>query len=166
LLAPANLGALLVIAGMWQVLFFITWNGWPFSRVKNVPGRLLSGNAVVIASAVLTYLAADAARVSAVQMIALAGSFIAAALVTGLLFDGWLPGSPPPSRRRPAALALDLTLAAVLYGAVNAYADQLHWTNAHPTEWVAHVMLNAIALSVILHVAIGRRWPFGSPGIR
>jgi hypothetical protein len=61
LLAPANLGALLVIAGMWQVLFFITWNGWPFSRVKNVPGRLLSGNAVVIASAVLTSLAADAA---------------------------------------------------------------------------------------------------------
>jgi hypothetical protein len=100
------------------------------------------------------------------SLLALAGSFIAAALVTGLLFDGWLPGSPPPSWRRPATVALDLTLAAVLYAAVKAYADQLHWTNAHPTEWVAHVMLNAIALSVILHVAIGRRWPFDARRIR
>jgi hypothetical protein len=165
-LAPAKLGALLVIAGMWQVLFFIAWNGWPFSRLRNVPGRLFAGNAVVIAAAVLTYLAADAAGVSAVQMIALAGAFIAAALVIGLLFDGWLPGSPRPSWSRPTTVALDLALAAVLYAVVNAYADQLHWTNAHPIEWVAHVMLNAIALSVVLHVAIGRRWPFDARGIR
>jgi hypothetical protein len=165
-LAPEKLGALLVIAGMWQVLFFITWNGWPFSRLRNVPGRLLAGNAAVIAAAILTYLAAGAAGVSAVEMIALAGSFIAAALVTGLLFDGWLPGSPRPSWSRPATVALDLVLAAVLYAAVNAYADNLHWTTAHPIEWVAHVMLNAIALSVILHVAIGRRWPFDALGIR
>jgi hypothetical protein len=49
---------------------------------------------------------------------------------------------------------------------VSAYAGHLHWTNVHPIEWVDHVMLNAIALSVILHVAIGRRWPFGVHGIR
>ena len=165
-LAPAKLGALFVIAGVWQVLFFITWNGWPFSRLKNTPARLLAGNAVVIAAAILTYLAADAAGVSPVKMIAVAGSFVAAALVTGLLFDGWLPGSPRPSWSRAATLALDLALATILYAVVNAYADHLHWTTAHPTEWVAHVMLNAIALSVILHVAIGRRWPFDTHGIR
>jgi hypothetical protein len=165
-LTPAQLGALLVIAGMCQVLFFITWNGWPFSRLRNTSGRLFAGNAVVIAAAGLAYLAADAAGLSAVEMIALAGSFIAAALVTGLLFDGWLHGSPRPSWSRPAALALDLALAAALYAVVAAYADHLHWTNAHPIEWVAHVMLNAIALSVILHVAIGRRWPFDAHGTR
>jgi len=165
-LAPAKLGALLVIAGMWQVLFFITWNGWPFSRLRNVPGRLFAGNGVVIAAGILTYLAADAAGISAVKMIALAGSFIAAALVTGLLFDGWLPRSPRPSWSRAATVAFNLACAAVLYAVVNAYADHLHWTTAHPIEWVAHVMLNAIALSVILHVAIGRRWPFGSSRIR
>jgi hypothetical protein len=165
-LAPANLGALLVIAGMWQVLFFISWKGWPFSRLTNVRRRLLVGNAAVVAAAILTYLAADTAGVSAVQMIALAGSFIAAALVTGLLFDGWLPRSPPPSWSRPVAVAVDLAFAAVLYAAVNSYADHLHWTTAHPIEWVAHVMLNAIALSVILHVAVGRRWPFDAYPIR
>jgi hypothetical protein len=165
-LAPARVGALLVIAGMWQVLFFITWKGWPFCRLVNIPGRLIAANVAVIAAAILTFLAADTAGVSAVEMIASAGSFIAAALVTGLLFDGWLPGSPRPSRRRPVTVALDLALAAVLYAAVNAYADHLHWTSANPIEWVAHVMLNAIALSVILHVAIGRRWPFDAPAIR
>jgi hypothetical protein len=94
-------------------------------------------------------------------MIAGAGSIIAAALLVGLLFDGWLPGSPKPSLRRAITIAVDLVVAAILFAAVNAYAHHLHWTFAHPTEWVAHVMLNAIAFSVILHVAIGRRWPFG-----
>jgi hypothetical protein len=82
------------------------------------------------------------------------------------MFDGWLPRSPRPSWSRAATVAFNLALAAVLYAVVNAYADHLHWTTAHPIEWVAHVMLNAIALSVILHVAIGRRWPFGSSRIR
>jgi hypothetical protein len=62
---------------------------------------------------------------------------------------------------RAITVVLDLVLAAILYAPVNAYANDLHWTSVHPIEWVAHVMLNAIALSVILHVAIGRRWPFG-----
>jgi len=44
--------------------------------------------------------------------------------------------------------------------------EHLHWTHAHPIEWVAHVMPNAIALSVILHVAIGRQWPFDAHGTR
>jgi hypothetical protein len=166
-------GGLAALACSWAIalLLFFTLVKFqpppgPFSRLGNVPGRLLAGNVAVIAAAILTFLAADTAGVAAVEMIALAGAFIAAALVTGLLFDGWLPGSPRPSWTRPATVALDLALAAVLYAAVNAYADHLDWTNAHPIEWVAHVMLNAIALSVILHVAIGRRWPFDARGIR
>jgi hypothetical protein len=91
-------------------------------------------------------------------MIAAAGYFIAAALV-GLLFIG--RPALEPSLKRPITIVVDLVLAAILYAAVNAYAHHLHWTIAHPTEWVAHVMLNAIAFSVILHVAIGQRWPFG-----
>ena len=30
-----------------------------------------------------------------------------------------------------------------------------------PEDWVAHAGLNAIGAGVILHVAIGKRWPFG-----
>ena len=165
-LAPARLGALLVIAGMWQVLFFIAWNGWPFCRLRDFAARLVAGNAAVIGAGVVTYRVGDAAGISPVTMIALAGSFIAATLVTGLQFGGWLPGSPRPSWNRLLTLALDLALAAVLYVVVKAYADHLHWTTADPIEWVAHVMLNAIALSVILHVAIGRRWPFDLQGSR
>ncbi|HZD63891.1 MAG TPA: hypothetical protein VE200_13980, partial [Xanthobacteraceae bacterium] len=87
---------------------------WPFQRLGSILGGLL----------------------------ALATAW-AAALVLGLLFDGWLPGSPKPSWSRPITVALDLVLAAILYAAVDAYAHHLHWTTAHPTEWVAHVMLNA-----------------------
>lgn len=160
-LAPADLGALLVLTGLWQVWFYIAWDGWPFTRLTSRRTRLLAGNAVVVGAGIITYLLADAAGLAAATLIAAGGSFIAAALLLGLLFDGWLPGSPKPSLSRPITVVVDLVLAAILYAAVNAYANHLHWTIAEPVEWVAHVMLNAIAFSVILHVAIGQRWPFG-----
>ena len=160
-LAPAELGALLVLTGLWQVLFYIAWNGWPFTRLINRTVRLLAGNVAVVGAGTITYVIARAVGLAAVNVIALAGSFIAAALLLGLLFDGWLPGPPKPSSSRAITILVDLVLATTLYAAVDTYADHLHWTIAHPTEWVAHVMLNAIAFSVILHVAIGQRWPFG-----
>lgn len=159
-LAPAELGALLVLTGLWQVWFYIAWNGWPFTRLPNGAVRLLTGNVVVVGAGITTYVLARTAGLTAVNVIALAGSFIAGALLLGLLFDGWLPGSPKPSSSRAITIVVDLVLATILYAAVDTYADHLHWTIAHPIEWVAHVMLNAIAFSVILHVAIGQRWPF------
>jgi hypothetical protein len=162
---PADLGALLVLTGVWQIWFYISWQGWPFTTLTGRSMRLLIGNAVVIGAAIATFLLAEAAGLSSVTMIALAGSFIAAALLLGLLFDGWLPASPKPSSARLITIALDLALAAILYVAINAYANRLQWTIAKPTEWVAHVMLNAIAFSVILHVAIGRRWPLPEDAI-
>jgi hypothetical protein len=167
-LAPAELGALLVLTGLWQVWFYIAWDGWPFTRLTRHGSRLLAGNVVVVAGGIIIYLLADAAGMAPVTMIAVAGSFIAAALLLGLLFDGWLPGLPTPSLARPITVVADVVLAAILYAAVSAYANHLHWTIVEREEWVAHVMLNAIALSVILHVAIGQRWPFarmeGDPG--
>jgi hypothetical protein len=160
-LAPAELGALLVLTGLWQVWFYIAWDGWPFTRAKRRGTRLLAGNVGVVGAGIVTYLLADAGGMAPVTMIAAAGAFIAAALLAGLLFDGWLPGSPKLSLNRPITVVVDLVLAAILYAAVNAYAKHLYRTISHPTEWVAHVMLNAIAFSVILHVAIGQRWPFG-----
>jgi hypothetical protein len=50
--------------------------------------------------------------------------------------------------------------AAALYAAPTAIAHQAHRTTATPEEWVTYAGLNAIGLGVILHVGIGRRWPF------
>jgi ABC-type uncharacterized transport system permease subunit len=47
-----------------------------------------------------------------------------------------------------------------LSGALTVLAHQARWTSATPQEWVAYAGLNGIGLGVILHVAIGRRWPF------
>jgi hypothetical protein len=51
-------------------------------------------------------------------------------------------------------------LAALLYVALSVLADGLSWREVDPQDWVGHVGLNAIAISVILHVGVGRRWPF------
>jgi hypothetical protein len=159
-LPGANLAALLIVVGLWQTVFFIAWRGWPFSRLRQRAARLAAGNVGVIGAAIATYALAQAGGLESIQTIALAGSVIASALVFGMLFDGWVPGQPSVARRRLLVLGLSLVGAAALYGGLDAYARSRAWTTAAPLEWVAHVVLNAISLSVILHVAIGRRWPF------
>jgi hypothetical protein len=37
---------------------------------------------------------------------------------------------------------------------------RLRLTRVSADEWVTHVGLNALGVSIVLHVAIGRRWPF------
>ena len=51
----------------------------------------------------------------------------------------------------------------LLYLGLGAYAHSVGWARAAPEGWVAYAGLNAIGAGVILHVAIGRRWPFASP---
>jgi hypothetical protein len=83
-------------------------------------------------------------RVGDERLGAYAACFIAAALAFGMLLEGWLgPG---------------LTLGAAFAGAA-VLAVPLRAVAAD--DWVIHVGLNAVAVSILLHVAIGRRWPFG-----
>jgi hypothetical protein len=77
-----------------------------------------------------------------------------------MLFDNWPASQMHPARQRLVTLIVVATVAAALYEALTAIADNAHWTTAQPDEWVAFACLNAIGLGVILHVAVGRRWPF------
>jgi hypothetical protein len=153
----AELGAALVLIGAWQVLFYVVWRGWPFSTIATRAARLTSAHAVVLGGGILTYVIAhellglDTARIAAV-----AGCFVAAGLLFGMLFDDWLAGLAARVERAALLLAT-LALSALLAGALSATADALHVARAD--EWVEHASLNALSTSIILHVAIGRRWP-------
>jgi hypothetical protein len=48
----------------------------------------------------------------------------------------------------------------VLLGAI---ALSLHLVHVRADDWVQHASLDALATSIILHVAGGRRWPFLPP---
>jgi hypothetical protein len=77
-------------------------------------------------------------------------------------FSTWSSGTIcAPVPPRSAALAAALTLTAVLGVALLAAADGIEFTRASPDEWVEHVGLNVLGVSIILHVEVGRRWPFG-----
>jgi hypothetical protein len=51
-------------------------------------------------------------------------------------------------------------LTALLALGLQAVAGGLRLTRVSADDWVTHVGLNALGVSIILHVAIGRRWPF------
>jgi hypothetical protein len=160
-----DFGAVLVAIGAWQVWLFVAWRGWPVSEIDRRWLRLSTANALVIGGGVLTYAVAHGiggvrpARVSAV-----AGAIVAAGLLLGMLLDGWLRTRLSPASERLVTLAGIVLLATALAVLLTAYADGRHFSRATPDEWVAHVCLNAIGVSVILHVAIGRRWPIAMEG--
>jgi hypothetical protein len=141
-------GTLLLLIAVWQAWLFIAWSGWLLT------GHLLLSNAVVLGGAGLTYLALTGVRPAVIAPAA--GSFIAAALVIGVLFEGWLSSYA-------VALVAVVALAAAMDWALGAYAGSLAWNTGSAHDWVAHAELNAIGVSVIAHVAIGRRWPFQEP---
>jgi hypothetical protein len=156
-LPGAEIGAVLVVIGAWQVLLFVTWRGWPFAGRRQRWQRIVGGNLVVLGGALLTYAVVHhLAGVPTAVTTAAAGSFIAAGLVIGMLFEGWI-------RSHVGSFLAVLFLAVALYLLLTACADNLFWTRATPQEWVGHVALNSIGVSVVLHVGIGRRWPFSEP---
>ena len=160
-LSGSEFGAILTAIGLWQVSFYIALRGWPFSVVEARATRLLIANLTVLAAGVMTYAILHAAiGLGPSTTTAIAGSLLTAVLLHGMLFEA-LPRSPThPARERAVTSTIGVILGAGLYGALTALAHQAHWTTATPEEWVAYAGLNAIGLGVILHVAIGRRWPF------
>jgi hypothetical protein len=162
-LTGAEFGAVLTAIGLWQVWFYVALRGWPFASVASRAWRLLVANATVLTAGVLTYAILHAVIGLAPSIItAVTGSLITAVLLHGMLFEG-LPRSPDhPARQRAVTVGIVLLVGAGLYAALTALAHQAHWTTATPEEWVAYAGLNAIGLGVILHVAIGGRWPFAA----
>jgi hypothetical protein len=156
-LPGGQFGAALVCIGVLQVAFYVVLRGWPFSSVRSQPPRLSLANVALIAGGVLVYLVlAHAADLEPATISAVGGAAVAAGLVVGMLFEGWLGSTVP-------ALVAVGAVTAVLYFGLTGFADAIDWTRAEPEEWVAYAGLNAIGAGVILHVAIGHRWPFALP---
>jgi hypothetical protein len=162
-LSGAEFGAVLTAIGLWQVWFYVALRGWPFSAIGSRASRLLIANGTVLAAGVLTYAVLHAAiGLRPAIVTAVMGSLLTAVLLHGMLFEG-MPRSPDhPARERAVTVGVVALVGAGLYAALTAIAHQAHWTTATSEEWVAYAGLNAIGLGVILHVAIGRRWPFAT----
>jgi hypothetical protein len=161
---PGDFGAALVCIGVLQVAFYVVLGGWPFSLITSRARRLGCAHLVVIAGGLAVYLAlARAASLEPATISAVAGSAVAAGLVVGMLFEGW-PDSVLPLVRARRVKVIGVAIAtALLYVGLTAYARAIGWTRAEPEEWIAYAGLNAIGAGVILHVAIGHRWPFARP---
>ncbi|WP_326568823.1 hypothetical protein VSH64_44945 [Amycolatopsis rhabdoformis] len=161
LVDPGKFGAALTFIGAWQVLLFVMWRGWPFNLVGRQWVRFVCANVGTIGAGLLTYvILGDGFGLAVPTLTAIAGDFVAAGLVVGMLFEDALPARWPAWLERTVSLLLTLVLGAVLHVLLLALANSLHWDRGTPIDWVGHATLNALGVSVILHVAIGRRWPF------
>jgi uncharacterized membrane protein len=152
--ADGVFGAALVCVGVLQVAFYVVLGGWPFTRIGPVATRVAVANVAVLGGGIGLYLLlAYVGTLAPATISALAGAAVAAGLVIGMLFEGWLDS-------RLANVVAVAAVAALLYVVLRAFAEAAGWSRAEPEEWIAYAGLNAIGAGVILHVAIGHRWPF------
>jgi hypothetical protein len=160
-LSGAEFGAILTAIGLWQVWFYVALRGWPFAEIASRSVRLPFANLTVIVAGVVTYVILHTTiGLTPTKASAVAGAALTAVLLRGMLFEGLPRSGDHPARERLIMLGTVALAAAALYAALTAIAHQARWTTATPEEWVTYAGLNAIGLGVILHVGIGRRWPF------
>ena len=106
---------LLVLIGAWQVLFFVVWRGWPFTRDPG-PRRAVAVRARRRARrrGSLTFVVARRRRGRrSARSPPRPACFVAAGLLVGMLFEGWLARTSP---------ARGLAVAVVLAAACDAGA--------------------------------------------
>ena len=165
--AAADFGTALIAVGVWQAIFFIALRGWPVNTIASRARRLLAGNALVIGLGAATYaVLRDAAGLTPGLIGAVCGCVISGALVVAMLFEGWPAALLGPAAGRVLTLALTGVVAVVLYFTMAAYADGVRWIRATPNDWITTAALSFAGAGIILHVAIGLRWPFAAPGVR
>jgi hypothetical protein len=161
LVSGEQLASALTVLGAWQVAVFVLWRGWPVAGVVPRWLRILAGNVLVAAGTAATLALAGLFGMPGPRVSATAACFVAAALVVGMLFEGAGLGGRSAALERIVALVLVVVGAGLLDRALARYAGGVQWRRASDEAWVTHAALNALAVSVILHVGVGRRWPFG-----
>jgi hypothetical protein len=162
--AAADFGTALIAVGVWQAIFFIALRGWPVNTIASRARRLLAGNVLVIGLGAATYaVLRDAAGLSPGIIGAVCGCVISATLVVAMLFEGWPAALLRPAFSRVLTLVLIVVVAVGLYYALAAYADGVRWIRATPDDWITTAALSFAGAGIILHVAIGLRWPFATP---
>jgi hypothetical protein len=160
-IAAPDFGSALIAVGVCQAVIFIAMRGWPVNTIGRRPQRLLAGNALVLGLGVLTYIGLrNLAHWEPGTISATCGCVISAVLVVAMLFEGWPATRLRPAPGRVVTLALTALMALVLNRALAAYATSVKWTRATPDDWITTAALSFIGAGVILHVAIGLRWPF------
>jgi hypothetical protein len=160
-IAAPDFGSALIAVGVWQAVIFIALRGWPVNMITRRSRRLLTGNALVAGLGALTYIVLrNLAHRPPDSISAVCGCVISAALIVGMLFEGWPAARLPTAPGRALTLALTALVALALNRALAAYADGVHWTRATPDDWVTTAALSFIGAGIILHVGIGLRWPF------
>ena len=158
-----DFGSALIAVGVWQAVFFIVLRGWPVNTVGRQARRLITGNALVIGLGAATYLVLrDGAGLQPGTISAVCGCVISAAIIVGMLFEGWPAARLSPGPGRALAVVLTAAVAVALNRALAAYADGVAWGRATPDDWVTTAALSFIGAGIILHVGIGLRWPFAT----
>jgi hypothetical protein len=157
----ADFGSALIAVGVWQALFFIALRGWPVNTIARRPWRLITGNVLVIVPGALTYLLLrDIAHWRPDAIGAACGCVISAALLVGMLFEGWPAVRLPPAPGRVLTLVLTALVALALDRALATYANGVAWIRATPDDWITTAALSFLGAGIISHVAVGLRWPF------
>jgi hypothetical protein len=156
---------LLVAVAVWQVVFFIGFQGWPVTAISRPGARLLVANVFSLGGGWLTYLVLRQGFGWTVEAISGAGGCaIGATLIAAMLLETWPFQGEKPGGARLGLAVVGAALGFVLYYGLRALAATTGTWDVAPLQlWVAVAGLDYVAAVVILHYAVWGRWPLPPP---
>jgi len=146
-----------------QLVFFVLWRGWPFSRIRDDRARFVVVNLFTVGGGILLNAVLRWAGIPDARIAAVCGAIAAATILVVILFDGWPSRGLAPHIDRLVGFAVVAMVSAALVGGLHLIGglDYPETPAVPPIDlWVAGVCLNLVAAFSIVHVAVFDRWPF------
>jgi hypothetical protein len=157
-----DLTALLYSILLWQSIFGVLFDGFPFLAFRRLGAGVYASTAAVFLLGALTFsLLQDGVHFAIGALIAVTGSGVAAVFVVRVLLEAWPFGSEEPGIARVGLFVSALVVFLVAYFALRVGGD----VGVQPPVgfWIGVSSLVFLVGGTIWHYSVWRRWPLPPP---
>lgn len=157
-----DLTALFFSILLWQSIFGVLFDGFPFLAFRRVGAGVYASTAAVFLLGALTFsLLQDGVHFAIGAIIAVTGSGVAAVFVVRVLLEAWPFGSEEPGIARVGLFVSALVVFLVAYFALRAGGNE----GEQPPVgfWIGVASLVFLVGGTIWHYSVWRRWPLPPP---
>lgn len=172
-----DFAAAILMMIVWQMIVAILWQGWPFSKLKNVwvNGIVASVGIIIMGWITWVVLAAILPAVGIPPdmivpvVFALGAGTIFGTFTWGMAFETWPIQAASATIKRTVLPILAVVQALVWYFIMKAIFEAVvpaaTWQAAGvpPQLWTAICSLNLFTAGIILYYGVWHRWPFTPP---
>ncbi|MCJ7619947.1 MAG: hypothetical protein MUP64_07005 [Anaerolineae bacterium] len=171
-----DFAAAILMMIVWQMIVAVLWQGWPFSRIKNVWGNGIVASVGIIVMGWITWLVLEAilkgmgvpggpTGLIVPIVFALGAGTIFGTFTWGMAFETWPLQKAGANLKRTLLPIFAVAQSLIWYFIMKAIFEAVAAGAPLPPQlWTAVMSLNLFTAGIILYYGVWHRWPFTPPG--